>query len=198
MLNATEAGFTEQTLKRRLTPLRDAQSAADQLAALRAPIIGQRLCLFASSNCRTCGLTVCHAVVVLISPQTLEACAVDWQVGCHGRVPTRTAPVVVLFPSVDHFQQSPGARRTLKFEPGHALDHHVVLQSVLTSRAKTSNGHLDLNLFAGSDITRQRSAAQVFSQDFASSIADLEPDCHLSAEASSPRLPSDAARVRDS
>jgi hypothetical protein len=82
-------------------------------------------------------------------------------------------------------ERSPGARRALEFEPGHALDHHVVPQSVMTGREKTGNGHLDLNLFAGTDITRQRSTAQVFPQNVVASIADLEPARDLSAEASS-------------
>src|SRR5439155_12994058 len=63
--------------------------------------------------------------------------------------------------SGDHFQRSPGARRALEFEPGNTLDHHVVPQSEMTDREKTGDGYLDLNLFAGSDIARQRGAAQV-------------------------------------
>lgn len=61
--------------------------------------------------------------------------------------------------SGDHFQQSLSARGAVEFEPGDALDHHVVPQPVSTSREKTGNDHLDFNFLAGRDIARQRRAA---------------------------------------
>jgi hypothetical protein len=41
----------------------------------------------------------------------------------------------------------------------------------LTGWQFAGHGHLDLNFFSGSDVPRQRGAAQVFPQDLAGRIA---------------------------
>jgi len=86
---------------------------------------------------------------------------------------------------------SPGIRT------GHALDHHVIAQSILARRKLAGDGHVDVHFFSGRDIPGERRSAQVLTQHVAGRVADLQPDRHLSAEASPTRFPFYAACVGD-
>src|SRR4051794_3281461 len=96
-----------------------------------------------------------------------------------------------------YVERSVWAGRTMEFEPGDTLNHHVVSQDVAASRERTVNRHRNLDLLTRMYVSWQRRAAQVFPKNFTSFVVHLQPARDLSAKASPGRFPRDSPCIRD-